>query len=75
MTDPVGVTQDPRPVLMMGDEPEDEADAERFRWLAERGVLGFEAAPGWRYVVSFEAGGCDANTLRGAIDEAIRAAA
>lgn len=37
MTDPVGVTADPRPVLMMGDEPEDDSsDAARYRWLRDR---------------------------------------
>lgn len=37
MTDPVGVTADPRPVLMMGDEPPDDAaDAARYRWLKDR---------------------------------------
>lgn len=43
MTDPVGVTEDPRPVLMIGDEPEDDtAELIRLRGEAKvmRGLLG-----------------------------------
>ena len=35
MTDPVGVTADPRKVLMMGDEPEDDGRAEFETFFAE----------------------------------------
>lgn len=76
---PAGVAADPRPVMMMGDEPaDDSADAARYRWLRARllaadfdymgeGIpaLVFELPP--RCAVSAD---CDAT-----IDEAMKAAA
>lgn len=47
---------------------EAERDAARYRWLREMGRLGFEGAPGWRTVLSFETVDPDAPTLDAAVD-------
>lgn len=63
MTDPVGVTEDPRPVLMMGDEPDTVAELMR---LADTYALVGYCSPSYTQAKS--------HSYRSLLEDAIRAA-